>query len=82
MPEDVSKHFLFPNFKAPVPGTLREVLDNDTTRSDNFFLGGLRVKTFEYGGVSMMLIIGMEVAQDYNIFNYTPPRPQKDTKSQ
>ena len=31
MPEDMEKHFSFPNFTPPVLGTLREVLDNDTT---------------------------------------------------
>ena len=30
----------------------------------------------------MMLRIGMEVDQDYTVFNYVPPRPQKDLKSQ
>ena len=40
------------------------------------------MKTFESGGVSMMLKIGMEVAQDYTFFNYIPPIPQKDTKYQ
>ena len=30
----------------------------------------------------MMLKTGMEVAQDYTILNYRPPRPQKDANSQ
>ena len=29
--EDVANHFEFPNFTTPVPGTLREALDNNTT---------------------------------------------------
>ena len=55
MPEDVSKHFLFPNFKAPVPGTLREVLDNDTTPRDKISLNGLGTKKRKSGGASMMM---------------------------
>ena len=31
MPEDMEKQFAFPNFTTPVAGTLREVLENDTT---------------------------------------------------
>ena len=30
----------------------------------------------------MTLRTGMEVAQDYTVFNYRPPRPQKYVKSQ
>ena len=30
----------------------------------------------------MVLKTGMELAQDYTVFNYRPPRPQKDLKSQ
>ena len=30
----------------------------------------------------MMIKIGMEVAQDYNFFNYVPPIPQKDLNLQ
>ena len=35
MPEDVAKHFLFPNFTTPVPGTMREVIGNDTNARGN-----------------------------------------------
>ena len=31
MLEDVENHFTFPNFTTPVPGTLRKILDNNTT---------------------------------------------------
>ena len=31
----------------------------------------------ESGGVLMMMKIGMEVAQDYTVFNYGPSIPQK-----
>ena len=30
----------------------------------------------------MMMKIGLEVDQDYNVFNYGPPRLQKDLKTQ
>ena len=30
----------------------------------------------------MMLKTGLEVAQDYTVFNYVPPIPQKDLNSQ
>ena len=57
------------NFTTPVPGTLREVLDNDTTTRDKSYLNGLNMTKGESGGVSMMLKTGMEVAQHYNVFN-------------
>ena len=34
------------------------------------------------GGLSMILKTRLEVAQDYTVFNYVPPIPQKDLKSQ
>ena len=60
-----------------MPGTLREVLDNNTKTRYNSYLNGLGMKKGEYGGVSMMLKTGMEVDQDYTIFNYGPPIPHK-----
>ena len=78
----MAKNFAFPNFATPVPGTLKEVLDNDTTPRDKISLNGLEMKKGKYGGASMMLKTGMEVPQDYSFFNYRPPRPQKDLKSQ
>ena len=30
----------------------------------------------------MMMKTGMEVAQDYTVFDYGPPRPQKDINPQ
>ena len=77
MPEDLSKQFVFPNFATPVLGTLREVLDNDTTTKYKSYLNVLGMTKGESGGVFMMLKTGMEVAQDYTAFNYGPPRPQK-----
>ena len=59
---------------------LREVIGNDTTTGDNFFLVGLGVTKGEYGGLSMMLKHGMEVVQDYNVLKYRPTRPHKYTK--
>ena len=77
MPEDLSKHFTFPNFNTPVTGALMEVLDNDATTRDETYLNGLGMKKGESIGISMMIKIGMEVSQYYTVFNYVPPRPQK-----
>ena len=55
MTEDVTKHFWFPNFTTPVPGILREVLDNDTTTRDTISFNGLGITKGESGGVSMIL---------------------------
>ena len=76
------KHFALPNFTTPVPGMLREVLDNDTTPRYKTPLNGLWTKKGKYGGESMMLKTVMEVAQYYTIFNYGPLIPQKDSKYQ
>ena len=56
-------------------GTLRKVLDKDTTTRDKSYRNGLNMTKGKSGGVSMMTKTGMEVAQDYAIFNYGPPRP-------
>ena len=80
--EDVPKHFVFPNFVTPVTGTLRGVLDNETTPRDKIYLNGLGMIKGKSGGASMMLKTGMEVDQYYIVFNYSPPRPQKDLKYQ
>ena len=50
IPEDAEKHFAFPNFTTPVPGMMREVLDNDTTLRDNISLNGLGMKKGKSGG--------------------------------
>ena len=73
---------MFPNFTTPIPGTLREVLDNDIAPTDKISLNGLGMKKGKYGGLSMILKTVLEVDQDYSIFNYGPPIPQKDLKSQ
>ena len=69
------KHFLKPNFTTPVPGTLREVLDNDITTREKIYLNGLGMTKGESGGIYMMMKTGMEVSQYYNVFNYGPPIP-------
>ena len=61
---------------------LREVIYNDTTSRDIISLNGLGVTKGESGGVFMMLIPGKEVAQDYSVFNYGPPRPHKNINPQ
>ena len=58
-------------------GTLRDVLENDITPGDKISLNGLGMTKVKYGGASMMLKIGMEVAQDHTFSNYGPPRPHK-----
>ena len=59
MPEIFETQFSFPNFTAPGPGTLRELLDNQTTTRDNIFLDGLGMTKDESGSLSMILKIGM-----------------------
>ena len=75
MIEDTAKHPTLPNFTTPVPGMPRKVLDNYTTTRDKVFLNGLGMTKVKPGGTSMMLKIGLEVAQDYTVFNYGPPIP-------
>ena len=72
MPEDVAKHFFFPNFTTPVPGTVREVIDNDTTKRAKIYLNGLDMTKGESGSAYMMIKTGMVVAQYYTVFNYGP----------
>ena len=59
-----------------------EVINNDTTTRDNISLDSLDMTKGKSVSASMMLKTGMELAQDYTVFNYKPPRPQKDLKSQ
>ena len=54
MIEDMEKRFEFPNSTTPVPGTLMEVLDNDTTTRDKIYLNGLGMKKGKSGGASMI----------------------------
>ena len=65
-----------------MPETLRGFLGNDTKTREKNYLNGLGMTKGESGGVSMMLKTGMEVAQEYTVFNYGPPRPQKYLKPQ
>ena len=78
----MAKHFVLPNFSTPVSGTLSKLLENDNTPRCKISLNGLGMKKAKSGGTSMMLKTGMELAQDYTIFNYVLPIPQKDLKSQ
>ena len=80
MPDDMADHFVLPNFTTALPGMLREVLENYTTTRDKNFFNGLGMKKVESGGTSMMLKTGMEVSQDYTVFNFRPQIPQKDLK--
>ena len=57
------KAIFTPNFTTPAPGTLREILDNDTTERDKSYLNGLNMTKGESGSVSMILKTGTEVAQ-------------------
>ena len=82
MAEDMAKHFALTNFTTPVPGTLREVLENDTTPRGKTPLNGLGMTKGKSVGAYMMLKTGMEVDQYYTVFNYRPPIPQKDLNYQ
>ena len=77
IPEDIKRHFVFPIFATLVPGTLRKVLDNCTTTRDKSYLNGVGTTKGESGGLSMMIITGMEVTQYDTTFNYEPLRPHK-----
>ena len=61
---------------------LRKVLGNEITPRDKISLNGLGITKAKSGGLSMMPKTGTEVAQDYTVFNYGPPIPQKDLTSQ
>ena len=74
MPEDVAKHFAFPNFTTPIPGTLREVIDNEIIPGYKITLNGLGMKKGKSICLSIMLKKGMEVARYCTVFKYGPPR--------
>ena len=42
--EDVAKQSVTPNFTTPIPGILREVLDNEMAPRDKISLNGLGIK--------------------------------------
>ena len=75
IPEDVARQFLFPNFATPMPGTLRGVIYNDIAPIDKISLNGLGMTKDKAGVLSIILKIGMEVAQYYTVLNYGPPSP-------
>ena len=58
-----------------------EILGNDTKTRDKTPIKLLGVTKGEYGGVVMILKVGMKVAQDYNVFNYRTPIPQNNVNS-
>ena len=64
------------------PETLREFIDNDTTTGYKISIHWLGMTKVKSGGASMMLKTRMGVAQYYTVFNYGPPRPQKELKYQ
>ena len=80
MPEDVTNHFVFPNFSTPMPGTLRGVIDNAMAPRDKIYLNGLGMIKGKSGGLSMMMKTGMEVAHNYTVFEYTHPNPTEIIK--
>ena len=73
----MENHRVFHNFTTPVPGTLREVLDNDNATRDESCLNGLGMKKVESGGVSMMLKTGMEVDKYYTFLEHRPQDHRK-----
>ena len=74
----MANNVVLPNLATPVRGTMKKVLDNDTTPRDKISLNGLRMTKDKNESVSMMMIkTGLEVSQPYTVFNYGPPRPQK-----
>ena len=52
-----------------MPGTLREVFDNNIIPGYKISLNWLGMKKSKSGGLSIIMEKGMEVAQDYNVFN-------------
>ena len=62
--------------------TMREVLGNDISPRYKISLNGLGITKVKSGGFSIMLKTGLEVDQDYTVFNYVPPSPHKYLKSQ
>ena len=71
----MANHCAFPNFTTPIPGTLREALDNDITLRDKNPLNGLGITKGKSGGLCMMLKTGMKVSHEYTVFKYGPPIP-------
>ena len=61
---------------------MREIIDNDTTTRDKISINGLGMKKSKSGGVYIILKTGIEVAQDYTVFDYGSPIPHEDVKSQ
>ena len=62
MPEYEAKQFLFPNFKTPITGTLKEVLENYTKPRNKISLNELVTTKYKYVSAYMILKTGMELA--------------------
>ena len=69
-----------PKSTTPGSGTLREVLDNDTTTRDKMYLNGLGVKKSNSISLSMMLKKVIEMAEYCTVFNYGPQITQRRVK--
>ena len=59
MTEHMARHLAFYNFATPVLGTMREVLDNNTTPRDKISLNFLGMTIGKFGGAYMMVKTGM-----------------------
>ena len=59
MTEDVAKQSVLTNFNTPMPGTLKEVLNNDISPREKISLNGLGMTKGKYGGLYMMLRTGL-----------------------
>ena len=80
--EGLANYFLFPRFNASGPGTLKGVIDNDTTTRYNIFPQWVRDKKRKTRRAVYDAETEIEVAQYYTVLKYRPPRPHKDLKSQ
>ena len=59
MTEDVAKQSVLTNFNTPMPGTLKEVLNNDISPREKISLNGLGMTKGKYRGLYMMLRTGL-----------------------
>ena len=78
MLEDLAKHFVFPNFTAPMPGTLREVINNDIAPGEKISLNGLVITKVKSIGLSVILKTGLEWLKII-LFSTTDPQSHRKT---
>ena len=71
----MANNVVLPNLATPVRGTMKKVLDNDTTPRDKISLNGLGITKDKSECAPMMMRTGVEVAQCYNVSNYGPTIP-------